>query len=131
MTAKETFAAHINDLAGVTGLRAALHEDGGRLFAWIDEYVLPLGAALVERTDILFIADAQYPLSAMDMFWTDLDVVRPDGTVFERSESVEGYLGREWRRFSYHRNGAWNPAGNPLLDHFAFMETRWTRNALQ
>ena len=63
------------------------------------------------------------------MFWTDLEVVKPDGSAFEGSKSIQEYLGRQWRRFSYHRNGVWNPGGNPLLDHFALMETRWTVKA--
>ena len=94
-------------------------------------YRLPDGKAKVQSTDVLFIADTQYPLSSMDMFWTDLEVMRPDGSPFEGSESIEQHLGRQWRRFSYHRNGVWNTAGNPLLHHFALMESRWTGKALQ
>ncbi len=87
--------------------------------------ILPPGRFRVATSDVLFLADQQYPLSALDMFWTGVDVVRADGGVPQNADSIEIYLGRPWRRFSWHRNGAWNPAGNGLLDHYAVMEQRW------
>jgi hypothetical protein len=60
------------------------------------------------------------------MFWTDVGLVRPDGSAPQGAEVIETYLDRQWRRFSWHRQGVWNSAGNPLLDHYAFMEARWT-----
>ncbi len=129
MSGLETLLRHAAELSEVTGLQTEVHQDGNRLFVGIHEYVMPEGTSKVARTEILFIGDTQYPISAMDMFWTDLDVVRTDGTPYENSDSIEEYLGRKWRRFSYHRNGIWNHAGNPLMDHYAFMESRWTGKA--
>lgn len=129
MTAKAILEEHAKELTAATGVRAEVIEQGGRLFVLLHEYRLPKGVTRVEKTDVLFITDLQYPFSAMDMFWTDAGVVRLDGSLFESSDCIEEYLDRKWHRFSYHRNGVWNAAGNPLLDHFSFMESRWTWKA--
>lgn len=129
MTTNPTFESHAAELAEAVGLEVEVHQEGNRLFAVVKGYLLPDGVAEVARTDVLLVGDTQYPLSAMDMFWTELDVVRPDGSTFQGSDSIEQHLGRQWRRFSYHRNGTWSPTGNPLLHHFTFMETRWTGKA--
>ena len=129
MSAKDVLAAHAKELACNTGLAIDVIQDGGRLFTLIHDFDLPSGVSKVEKTDVLLVSDFQYRFSAMDMFWTDIAVVRPNGSLFENSDSIEEYVGRKWRRFSYHRNGIWNPVGNPLIDHFVFMETRWTKKA--
>jgi len=129
MSAKEVLVRHAEELTATTGIQSDVIEKDGRLFVLLHDYHLPGGVSRLEKTDVLFIADLQYPLSSMDMFWTGVEVVRPDGSLFEGADSIEDYLGRKWRRFSYHRNGVWNPAGNPLLDHFALMETRWSGKA--
>ena len=89
---------------------------------------VPAGTYRVNNTDVLFITDTMYPLSAMDMFWTDPAVVRPDGSIPANAESIETYRDRQWRRFSWYRNGVWNPNGNPLLDHFELMQARFVRD---
>lgn len=130
MSGKQILEKHAQDLATATGLEVQVIEVGGRLFVLIHDYRLPPAVSQVEKTDVLFITDSQYPFSAMDMFWVNVEVIRPNGSIFENSESIEDHIARKWRRFSYHRNNIWNPAGNPLMDHFAFMETRWTRKAV-
>lgn len=129
MSAREVLEKHAKELTATTGIRTEVIEMGDRLFVLLHDYSPPKGISRMDKTPILFIADLQYPLSSMDMFWTDMGVVRQDGSLFEGTDSIEEYVGRKWRRFSYHRNNTWNPAGNPLLDHFAFMETRWTGKA--
>lgn len=129
MSSNHILNDHAAKLGEAIGLAIEVHQEANRLFVWLRGYTLPDAVSNVASTDVLFIADTQYPFSALDMFWTDLEVVKPDGSAFEGSQSIQEYLGRQWRRFSYHRNGVWNPGGNPLLDHFAFMETRWTGRA--
>jgi len=129
MSAKDELKKHATELAEATGVAAEIIEEGTRLFVLLQKVPLPLGVASVSATDVLFITDTQYPLSAMDMFWTEIEVMRLDSSLFEGSECVEEYMGRKWRRFSYHRNGIWNPGGNPLLDHYTFVETRWSGKA--
>jgi hypothetical protein len=120
----EPLREHAAALTAATGIPASVIEEGVRLYVLLEKMELPKGAFRVNSSDILFIADQQYPLSSMDMFWTEVEVVRPDGATPQGGDSIESYLARNWRRFSWHRNGIWNPAGNPLLDHFALMEAR-------
>jgi hypothetical protein len=130
LNANDTLLAHASELSQQTGLVWEVIQERGHFCVVCRGWRLPDGICKLSSTDILFIADAQYPLSSMDMFWTEVEVVRPDGSIFEGSDCIEEHLGRKWRRFSYHRNGIWNPAGNPLADHFAFMESRWSGRAL-
>lgn len=115
---------HTLALQELTGIPASVIEEGSRAYVLLEKMPLPVGAFSVKSTDVLFIADLQYPLSSMDMFWVEVDVVKPDGSIPQGGDSIELYLGRSWRRFSWHRNGLWSPSGNPLLDHFALMEAR-------
>lgn len=130
MTAREILDRHAAEFQEATGLQIELGEDGaGRIFIVIRQVPFPLGLFGVDKSDVLFITDRQYPYSALDMFWTEPPVVRANGTVPQGADSIETYLDRQWRRFSWHRNGLWNPAGNGLLDHFAFMESAWATEA--
>jgi hypothetical protein len=126
MTAAETLHDHLAELTAVTGISGEVVERGEQLFVVLHAVQLPKGVFAVEASDVLFVADRQYPLSAMDMFWTDIEVVRVDGTIPEGATEIEQHVERRWRRFSWHRNGGWNVGGNPLLDHFAFMEGRFS-----
>ena len=127
MAAIDTLRAHLAELTAATGVTGEVHEreQGMQLYVVLHDVPLPAGVFAVNASTVLFIADKQYPLSAMDMFWTDVDVVRADGGVPQNATEIENYLGRSWRRFSWHRNSIWSPGGNPLLDHYAFMETRF------
>jgi len=130
MTAREILDRHAMEFQEATGLQVELVEDaGGRTFVLIRQVPLPPGLFGVEGSDVLFITDRQYPYSALDMFWTEVPVVRANGAIPQGADQVETYLDRQWRRFSWHRNGVWNPARNGLLDHFAFMESAWATEA--
>lgn len=121
---------HVDELSAEVGVIAEIQQDGSQVFIILRAVPLPPGAYKVDTTDVLFIADAQYPLSAMDMFWTDVEVLRADGSVPQAADSIETYAGRQWRRFSWHRNGIWKPSGNPLLDHYEFIRDRFNKDAL-
>ena len=131
MSAVDELRKHAAALTEATGVPAEVIPEQGtnRIFVLLHKVPLPTGAFKVDRSDVLFIADQMYPLSAIDMFYTETEVLRADGSVPQSADAVEQYLGRSWRRFSWHRNGIWNPNGNPLLDHFAFMETRLGQEA--
>jgi hypothetical protein len=119
---------HADELAERAEVPVEVVEEAAQRFIILRGLALPPGAYQVANTDVLFITDAQYPLSAMDMFWTDLDVLLPDGSVPASADSIETYHGRQWRRFSWHRNGVWSIHGNPLLDHFEFMLDRFSKD---
>lgn len=129
MTARETLERHTKEFGQVTGLAVDIVEEGNRICVVIRQVPLPPGLFAVARSDILFIADKQYPDSALDMFWAEVPVVRANGAVPQGANQIERYLDRDWRRFSWHRHGKWNPSSNGLLDHFAFIESAWVKEA--
>lgn len=125
MQAIDLLRAHLAELTAATGIGGDVHEQGMQLYVVLENVALPARAYAVETTQVLYQTDKQYPVSAMDMFWTDVAVVRADGTIPQNADSIEPHLGRDWRRFSWHRNDSWNPNGNPLLDHYTFMQARF------
>jgi hypothetical protein len=125
MTGSELLRTHLAELTKEVDVQGDVIEEGIRLYVLLHKLPLPEGLFQLDESDVLFMTDQQYPLSAMDMFLTEVGVVRPDGSIPQNAESIEAYIGREWRRFSWHRNEAWNSTGNPLLHHYAFMEARW------
>jgi len=131
MKASQLVHAHLLELSERVGIEGKAHDVDGRLYVVLSAVALPPAAFLVASTDALFILDYQYPLSALDMFWTSPDVLCLDGTPPQGAEWIETYLDRQWRRFSWHRQGVWRPAGNPLLDHFALMEERFAMETRQ
>jgi len=126
MTTEEIVGAHAAELGRILNLVVQVTVQGDRFLIVLRQVQLPRGAYKVSATDVLMIAERQYPFAAMDMFWTDLDVVLADSKVPQNADTIEQYDGRSWRRFSWHRNNVWNPhRSNPLLDHFTFVEQRW------
>lgn len=126
MTAEEVLRAHAKELATVTGLVVEVNADAGRLFVWLKGVPLPGGWAL-PASDVLYVTDSAYPLSALDMFWTETGLTLPSGALAANTEAIECYLDRDWRRFSWHAPAGGRPATNPLLDHYALMEDRLAR----
>jgi hypothetical protein len=111
------------ELERLAGVQVDLVDASPQIFVVIHEMPLP-GVYTHARCTALLQTDVLYPRSAMDMFWLDAEVGRADGGAPAGTESVESYLGRWWRRYSWHRNGVWSTAGNPLLDHYEFMQAR-------
>jgi hypothetical protein len=126
--ALEELRRHAGELAQDAGVAVDIEQQGAQVLVILRDLALPAGAYNMTSSDVLFITDAQYPLSAMDMFWTDVGLLRADGSVPLNAESIESYGGRQWRRFSWHRNGLWNCNGNPLLDHLEFMYARFAKD---
>lgn len=121
---------HCDELTELTGVEVELIEElPARIYIVIKTVELPAGAYRSAESDVLFITDFQYPTSALDMFWTEVDVVRADGTIPASADQIEQYAGRTWRRFSWHRNGIWDPTRNGVLDHYELMLDRLSRDA--
>jgi hypothetical protein len=125
MTAADILRRHLAELTDVTGVTGDVVEADDRLYVILHKVPVPENLFQLDQSDVLYMTDRQYPFSAMDMFWTELDLLRKDGSIPQGADVIETYLNRTWRRFSWHRQGAWNPGGNPLLDHYALMEARW------
>src|SRR5712692_11772244 len=100
MFAIDDLRKHAAQLAAVGGIVSSLVEEPGRIIVILAKVPLPPDSFRLRETDLMFIADLMYPLSAMDMFWTEIDVVRRDGSVPQGAEAIEQYVGRSWRRFS-------------------------------
>jgi Prokaryotic E2 family E len=121
---------HCNELTELTGIEVELIEDlPARINIVLKKVQLPPGAYRRAESDVLFLTDYQYPTSALDMFWTEVDVIRADGTIPASADQIEQYAGRTWRRFSWHRNGIWDPTRNGVLDHYELMLDRLSRDA--
>ena len=76
-------------------------------------------------TDILLRVPALYPDAAPDMFWTEPSVVLASGSMPKRAESLETICGRQWRRFSWHRSGRWDPNADWIGSHLEFVRQRF------
>jgi hypothetical protein len=130
------FFEHLDKFREITGVEVTYMVDPetvngpqqapGRLYVLLSKVALPQGLFKVEDSDILFLGDYQYPESALDMFWASPDLIRPDGRIPQNADVLEKYLGRDWRRYSWHRNGTWDPSRNGLLDHYEFMLARFS-----
>jgi len=124
MEALDSLKDHAREFTEATGINIELVEEGNRIFILLKRVRLSPGLR-PDVSDVLFIADTQYPLSTLDMFWTEVEVVWSDGAVPRCADAIEEYVGRRWRRFSWHANLPSSPARNRLLDHLAFVEARW------
>ncbi len=122
---------HAEELTLLTEIDVELLESPHLIYVVLKGVELPAGAFRASRSDILFQTDYQYPTSALDMFWTELDVVRPDGSVPDNADQVESHAGRDWRRYSWHRNGIWDPTRNGLLDHLELTLDRLCRESMR
>lgn len=129
MSGLDILRRHAQELEHETGISVDVEVAGEQVLVILKNVKLPDGAYTLDSTDVLFITDLQYPMSAMDMFWTDVAVTLPDGGIPAGGESIETYGGLQWRRFSWHRNGVWNVSRNGLLDHFEFMQARFAVDA--
>ena len=118
---------HAGKLASLLGREVAVVRSSTQVFATVKKAQLPPGTYSADSSDVLLIADVQYPASAMDMFWMEEPVTLADGSTPNHQTSVEDYLGRRWRRWSWHRNGVWTPGIDDLLNHWAFVESCWAK----
>lgn len=80
----------------------------------------------VSTTNLLLRIPKSYPEAGPDMFWTDTEVRFADGTIPKNADSLETYVGRVWRRFSWHR-APWNPTIDRLHLHIEFINERLRR----
>jgi len=111
------------------GLALTLHEDGGRIFLVFAAYPLPPGIYNMERTDLLIFTTPDYPAAGFDMFWVDEALTLSNGGVPSGADSIETYLGRPWRRFSYHPYNVrpWNPSDDDVGSFLGYVDQRLRR----
>ncbi len=76
-----------------------------------------------EFSDLLLRVPRAYPDAGPDMFWTTPDLLLANGQPPQSGEVIEQYLGRPWRRFSWHRP-VWNPSIDNLHAYLEFIRKR-------
>ncbi len=94
--------------------------------AWINLVFpqFPLGDGFkVPTSDLLVRVQRTYADAGPDMFWLEKAVILADGQCPQAAQSIELYAGREWRRFSWHRQ-AWNPTIDNLHSYLEFVRRR-------
>ena len=88
-------------------------------------------------TNLLLRVPRSYPDAGLDMFWTDIELLLQDGTVpanaqqierYSAVETIPGFAGKQWRRFSWHPqfqgSGRWNPALDNIESYLEFVRKR-------
>ncbi len=88
----------------------------------------PLGQGFSPTTsDLLLRIPRSYPDAGPDMFWLDPSVKLSTGQVPQSAESLELCMGRNWRRFSWHRK-AWSPSIDNTHGYLEFIRRRLREN---
>jgi hypothetical protein len=114
-------------LAQAIGRTVEIEIEGQQICVIARRAFLPERVYTKAESDVLLITDFQYPMSAMDMFYTEPDVQPASGPIPPHASSIEPHAGRQWRRWSWHRNGIWKPGVDDLLTHWAFVEAYWAQ----
>lgn len=86
----------------------------------------PLGEGYsAPAADLLIRVPRSYPDSGLDMFWISPPTITLVGGGDPQSAgAIEQYLGRPWRRFSWHWQRPWNPNVDNLSAYIEFVRRR-------
>ncbi len=104
------------------GYSIDVHRENNQILVVIEKYPVPSGWNKSETT-LLLVADIGYPNSKMDMFWTDLDLKLGGDRIPQAGEVVQQFLGKQWRRFSWHVQ-KWNPAVDNIVTYLGTVDAR-------
>lgn len=118
----------LGDVAALQALGhdVAISEEPPRFYVLISDLELP-PCYEPRTTTLMMMADYQYPMSALDMFWTDPDVRRADNGSFpQNADSIEQHISRSWQRWSWHYGG-WDPSVHSVLTHLEVFFDRLAR----
>jgi hypothetical protein len=114
MSAPERLLADV-EAVRCEGNAIEMVEDNTRYYIVLSGQMLP-SQYTPQKTDLMVIADYQYPMSALDMFWTEPHVRCPNGSWPRNADQFEPHIGRTWQRWSWHYPG-WNPSTHSLITH--------------
>jgi hypothetical protein len=101
-------------------------EDGTRFLVVFKAFQLPDGRYSPAATDLMVMADYQYPMSRLDMYWTDPAIQLVNGAYPQGAESFEHHGGRHWQRWSWHYQ-LWDPSRHNLRTHLEVFHDRLAR----
>lgn len=117
---------HVDTLSKM-GYVLEFREQTPQILILFHSFPLPNGIYNKTHTELLVFTTAEYPNAGFDMFWTDQDLTLVNGSVPRGAEAIESYVGKAWRRFSWHLNRPWNPSLDSLLSHVSMIEERLHR----
>jgi len=108
------------------GFVCKIVEENPRIFIVFNDHPLPVGLYNMEKTDLLVFTTPYYPNAGFDMFWVDDRLLLKSNNIPQGAGAVESYLGRNWRRFSYHPYNIkpWNPSEDNVATFMAYVEQR-------
>jgi hypothetical protein len=111
------------------GFNCKAIEEGQRIYLFFQDFPLPSDLYNMEKTDLLVYTANLYPNCGFDMFWVDNKLTLKNGASPRNGEQMETYLGRTWRRFSYHpyQVKPWNPSQDNLSSYIAYIQQRLGR----
>lgn len=101
------------------GYKVEIVESDGMINLVFDDFPIPLFYNK-KYTTLLLRLPVSYPNGNPDMFWTDADLTCLNGQIPNKADQMETYLGRQWRRFSWHPQG-WNPGTGNLCMYLEFV----------
>jgi hypothetical protein len=101
-------------------------EDASRFFVVLKAFRLPDGKYVPAVTDLMIIADYQYPASRLDMYWTDPPVRLLSGAIPQTADQFEIYAERRWQRWSWHYP-VWDPSKHNVRTHIEVFRDRLAR----
>jgi len=101
-------------------------EQDSRIYIIFSEYPLPDGIYAIPKTALMIFTTSQYPNAGFDMFWTEETLLLRNGQPPRGAESIEVYVGRRWRRFSYHpyNSKPWKPSEDNLEAFLSYVNQR-------
>lgn len=111
----------------VLGYRVELIELPNETLVVFPSFTLPEGRYSLPSCKLLVRVPNGYPNAALDMFYTQPDLLLASGTPPRQADVLEELGGAVWRRFSWHRNVAWNPGRDSLVSFVAFIEDNFAR----
>ena len=108
------------------GFDLSLVERDGQIYLVFKNFPLPEGVYSADAADLLIFTTTRYPRASFDMFWTEPELVLKDGSVPRGADAIELYIGRQWRRFSYHpyQSKPWDPSKDSAVKHVAYIHKR-------
>lgn len=114
-----------NDLAEISRTHEIVDE-GQRIFIVFKDYPLPYGLYNLEKTDLMIFTTPLYPNAGFDMFWVNVNLTLKTGPIPKNGDAVEDYLGKKWRRFSYHpyQNKPWDPSNDSIVSYLSYVDQR-------
>lgn len=99
----------------------------GETLVVFSAFKLPDGKYNMETCRLLVRVPQGYPNAAIDMFYTQPNLLLASGAPARQSDVLEELGGAVWRRFSWHRNVAWKPGVDTLTSYASFIEDNFAR----